>query len=42
MAEEAKKQGGYSMLVGSRIDIRSDPGGFVESVEVLPNVPANK
>ena len=28
MAEEAKKQGSYSMLVGSRIDIRYDPGGF--------------
>ena len=42
MAEEVKKLGGYSMLVGSRIDIRYDPGGFVESVEVLPNVPVNK
>lgn len=42
LSEEIKNLGGYSMLVGSRIDIGYDPGGFVESVKILPNVPASK
>ena len=36
------KLGGYSMLVGARIDLSYDEGGFVDSIRVLPNVPANK
>ena len=42
MAEDIKKLGGYSMLVGARIDLSYDEGGFVDSIRVLPNVPANK
>lgn len=42
MAEYIKKLGGYSMLVGARIDLSYDEGGFVDSIRVLPNVPANK
>ena len=42
LTEEIKNLGGYSMLVGSHIDIGYDPGGFVESVKILPNVPASK
>lgn len=36
MAEDIKKLGGYS------IDLSYDEGGFVDSIRVLPNVPANK
>ena len=35
MAEDIKK-------VGARIDLSYDEGGFVDSIRVLPNVPANK
>ena len=38
MAEDIKKLGGYSMLVGARIDLSYDEGGFVDSIRVLPNV----
>ncbi|MFQ9763224.1 MAG: hypothetical protein ACLRYE_08310 [Gemmiger formicilis] len=44
MAEDIKKLGGYSMLVGglALISEAMTRSGFVDSIRVLPNVPANK
>ena len=42
LAADVKNLGGYGQLVGMRVDIRYDDGGFVDSIQIKAPVPANK
>ena len=42
LAADVKNLGGYGQLVGVRVDINYDDGGFVDSIEIKAPVPANK
>ncbi len=42
LAADVKNLGGYGQLVGMRVDISYDDGGFVDSIQIKAPVPANK
>ena len=42
LAADVKNLGDYDLLVGRRVDINYDDGGFIDSIQVMDPLPAAK